>query len=160
MIHKFKDICIFCHGTTISLLSPDLAALGRGRGILVSATSCVEWRSWTVKVYPPLSYGVHSPPEGLRHPLMRTGSIFFKSYKNELVPLVLFLFFVKIKKKIIKAFFFFGLRGNFLHCYTLWFGCRLLNVFPYSVPQCSLSSFRLLNWIQSLYTPKRTSNLL
>ena len=84
--------------------------------------------------------------------------IFFKSHKNELVPLVLFLFFGKIK--IIKAFFFCGLRGNFLHCCTLWFGCRFVNLFPYSVPQCSLSAFRLLNWILSIHTKENIKSLV
>ena len=84
--------------------------------------------------------------------------IFFKSHKNELVPLVLFLFFGKIK--IIKAFFFCGLRGNFLHCCTLWFGCRFVNLFPYSVPQCSLSAFRLLNWILSIHAKENIKSLV
>ena len=93
------------------------------------------------------------PHPGYRHPLMRTGyTLLYKLHKRHCLAAWLVLFLVK---KIIKAFFFCRLTGNFLHCCTLWFGWRFLNLFPYSV-----LSFCILDWIVSTHIKENVNSLV
>ena len=100
---------------------------------------------------PPLSYG--DPPIGILWWELVT--LFFSRYPKDIVSQPDLSCFYSLVKKIITAFFFCGLTGNFLHCCTLWFGWRFLNLFPYSV-----LSFCILNWIFSTHNKENINSLV
>ena len=95
------------------------------------------------------------PPPGIGILWWELVTLFFTSYTNDIVFQLDLSCFYSLVKKIIKAFFFCRLTGNFLHCCTLWFGWRFLNLFPYSV-----LSFCILDWIVSTHIKENVNSLL
>ena len=105
---------------------------------------------------PPLSYGIPPPPpRGIGILWWELVTLFFISYTNDIVSQLDLSCFYSFVKKIIKAFFFCRLTGNFLHCCTLWFVWRFLNLFPYSV-----LSFCILDWIVSTHIKENVNSLV
>ena len=95
------------------------------------------------------------PPPGIGILWWELITLVFTSYTNDIVSQLDLSCFYSLVKKIIKAFFFCRLTGNFLHCCTLWFGWRFLNLFPYSV-----LSFCILDWIVSTHIKENVNSLV
>ena len=98
---------------------------------------------------------IWDPPPGIGILWWELVTLFFTSYTNDIVSQLDLSCFYSLVKKIIKAFFFCRLTGNFLDCCTLWFGWRFLNLFPYLV-----LSFCILDWIVSTHIKENVNSLV